>query len=797
MLMKIFCRSLVILLCMFVTAGCADLFDPDADESSTAGGYLSVYDILAERGDYSLFLEAVDLTTFAKTMQGAGLVTVFAPGDDVFGPYIAGKYGVTDVSEIPEDDLTTLVGFHIVQYSYRPIDLLAFSMSGSAVVPEEGDGSCYKYLTMATTPTERMTNPYGYEFDVYSHNKYLPIMSTRFMESRGLADMQADYELLFPDVWWKGSDDQLYVGEAAVIESGITALNGYLYIIDNVAAPLNTIYDELNNDWAAEYSLFAELCQRVDYFEYSSDYTEVYADYGDSLFLHMTWATSVSGEDSDELAELGSEWTYHYSDVFDRAMKYTVHCFAPTNRYLETFLLEYFGDYFEDGNKDYVSQLPFNVIYHILRTFIFDKRELIFPSELADGLVGNNGEVWYLSDDVIQDVKMCSNGVIYGLDTILTNVVFNSVVEPIMTNPDYQYFANAITSDETYIMTASASNDYTFFVRSDDVIYSGSDSRFIDYEVDKIYPDYGTINFKYGATITAEDEADVSLMLKNNMVYGLVDGVTPVYNDGQVYGATPEGSERIRYYRTIGFSTSVRYFYTVDGDIYDQYDQVLNISNTYTGYNGTVYQVDREMVTEDEVSTVAQLLDLDANYSTFAALLMKVGIRSGSVLYDSSGSSITATMLFAPKEEYLAEAIRNGGVPAVSYVEGVDIIDSLVYSDSDHEFEELEDYLRYYFVSTVTNDLPTYLLPSLGSSGVTGDDDYSVRVISSIPYILETDIECLDISWSLEDPNVLTVTDNSNTSCRTSEETKLQFASDGVLYALEGAFDYNTMYEFK
>lgn len=839
MLMKIFCRSLVILLCMFVTAGCVDFFDPNASESEVEAAYGTAYEILEERGDHTLFLEAAalvedaGLTAFKSKLQGSSLVTVFAPDDIMFATYLAGKYKVQSVAEMATnqewlEDLEILLGFHMVQYSFRPVDFLSFSVSGNAVVPQfDETAGCYKYLTFSREAIVNNTSPStGYNYDVFSREKYLTVMSSNLLKDRfdDEATAQKNYELLFPEVWWAGLDDQLYAGNAVVTESGIPALNGYLYIIDNVATPLNTIYDEVHETWAAEYTVFQQLCDRINYYYYDSDITTAYApNYGDSLHLHYTWMAPVIGSDGSEIAELASEWSAHESDDYDTRMRNTVHCLVPTDRHLEPFILETFAEYFEEeGTEDFVSKLPRNVVYHLLRTFVIDKRDIIFPTELAEGVYGNNGEMFYINLEDVQDVVMCSNGIFYGLDTLITNSIFTSIMKPIMTDPDYQYYANAMTADNSYVQAANTSNEFTIFMMSDDDIYDLSTFRMIDLSEDDLVPDYGGFTFMQG---TAEESIDdVSYRVTRNMAYGSVDGIIPLYKVGAAESIETDG--RYRYYRTIGWSTDDdergRFFYTLRGTVYDENELKLNIVDTYDdtnvfdGVNGKIYIVESEFSTA--TSMPATLIAANEEITLFTQLMSRAGLGTGTTAFLTMTNE---SMMFIPCDDAMRLAFEADAVPYVELAWLLDeelseeageevLVETLIFdftTGSDELLDQMKQqalakYVRYHFVSETVNGLATPILPGFGISSTASDDSFSEKLITQIQYTGETEIERVTISWEPDDePNILTL---SNYSGRTVVKTKLtgtmstplQFSTTGALYVLDGYFDYNTMYEF-
>lgn len=224
--------------------GCSDLFDNTTDGGKYSLG--TIRQVLEQRGDYGMFIEALDLTGYGRLVDGGGLATVFAPDDVSFSRYLSQTYGTSDLTAVPIEELTVLVGYHMIQFAYNTDDFLAFTVTSQDEDAEQGDGSCYKYKTYARAPVTDFVDPKsGRTYSIFSQEKYLPVISTRLFTGRASANPEQDYKSFFPDGNWIGADDRLYAGNAAVIESGIPTDNGYLYLIDDVSHPLPTLYTAL------------------------------------------------------------------------------------------------------------------------------------------------------------------------------------------------------------------------------------------------------------------------------------------------------------------------------------------------------------------------------------------------------------------------------------------------------------------------------------------------------------------------------------------------------------------------
>lgn len=91
---------------------------------------------------------------------------------------------------------------------------------------------------------------------VYQREKYLPVISTKMFETQKCTNYEQTYKYFFPDVNWQGDNEKLYVANASIKEVGIPTDNGYIYVIDKVVTPRQTIYEALQTAEQANFSTF-------------------------------------------------------------------------------------------------------------------------------------------------------------------------------------------------------------------------------------------------------------------------------------------------------------------------------------------------------------------------------------------------------------------------------------------------------------------------------------------------------------------------------------------------------------
>lgn len=729
---------------MLFLVACESMDEKDGGKYSLG----STCRILESRGNFTSFIKALDRSGYRRLVDGGGLVTVFAPDDAAFGSYLQKKYGTTDVDQVPVEELTLLVGCHMIQFAYTTEDFLSFSMVSSDDGTDTGDGSCYKYKTYGRPAIEEYTDPLNRrKVKIFSREKYMPVFSTRMFAKRGISDAEGDYRLLFPDVNWQGADDRLYAGNAAVTESGIPTDNGYLYIVDKVMEPARTIYKELSdNSSSVDYSLCKGLFDRVSLYKYDAAVSKNYAGAsGDSLFYFYHWKEPLR---MSEIPEIASEWTYHDESgvVFDRGLRYANNCFLPQDDVLKEYLKNYFSEYGTQTQEDFLDLIPKNAIYHFLRAHVYGTRDLILPSELnMSPVVGVNGEHFNLSTSELKDVRYCSNGVIYGMDKIFEPAVFTRLTAPLFRYPQFSFYARAFNTKNMYQQTVDVNNRFSLFIQNDqDLATAGYSSS----EGSTTHGDY-TFRSKSGNM----NANAVSNLLMSQFVYGDLPAL--------------EETDARRYFVAKDEKT---YFYVKDKALFDYSGKEVSVKATFDTDNGTVYQTDRVIPARAGAYSETGKLP---EYQQFKSLMITAGLGN------NSGGLVTPIadgLVFFPTNEAILAAKSARMIPEVV----------------DGDVTELRKYLQYYFVPLKKNKLNFYLLPGLGPEGAT-DEAYSGRYVTLSEYQNETDAKTMGIAWNPDVPESLTITDMAGNTI-TTEPGVIYLRTNCATYSINTCFDYRTMY---
>lgn len=110
----------VALLALFVTLGIS--CDNDDDTTTTPVADMTITGIAVENKDFSILVEALTKADLAKTLQGVGPYTVFAPTNAAFTAFLK-TTPYTAIKDVPTATLTQILLNHVVSGTVKSTDL--------------------------------------------------------------------------------------------------------------------------------------------------------------------------------------------------------------------------------------------------------------------------------------------------------------------------------------------------------------------------------------------------------------------------------------------------------------------------------------------------------------------------------------------------------------------------------------------------------------------------------------------------------------------------------------------------
>ena len=557
-----------------------------------------------------------------------------------------------------------------------------FRPEGDLITDEEMNknaGLYYKFRTRSSNvPTMEVEASTGKRRMVYHLDRFIPVFSYRFWDTKKL-DAASNYTYFYPNSTWKGTEG-FNVSNAAVSEYEILADNGYVYIVDQVIEPLETIYTQLESN--ENYSIFFNLYNENTTYTYDATLSK---DFGaalgaDSLFIH-THGTS--------LPAIAVEWySTKYSDVANNASKaYSV--FAPSDVAMNNF----FDNYWEKGGYESLDDVDDLAMKYMLNQFIY-KDGIAFPDEITSGKVKNMYDMVFNFDpSKVTDKSMCVNGVFYGLNTMDTPILFASVVGPAFRNKDCNYYLYML--DGTGLITAYSSQDtkYVLLVPTNEQI-----------ESEDIY----LRTYADGSKLQQETE-DGLVDVSSSVMRTIVNIHTATGVDGLKTNGT----------QVLATQTGFNYWYVKDGKITSSaaYNQILEPDNNVEPFseftevkngndnwnNGRTYMYSGTALFQAQEGDGLQhkLSVCNDNryvYYQFAQLLQKAGmVMSSNYIFGLAGAY--HVIGFIPTNEAISTAIAAGQIP------GMDATGAVTSS------LELRQYLLSYFIRDRENALISYPYP--------------------------------------------------------------------------------------
>ena len=702
-------RTLLVALCL-LSAGaflvsCHDIAD---DDHYAAPSWLkgNAWQVLESEGNYTSFLRAVELSGFKPIVAGQSILTVMAPDDQAWQSYLTelGYQSVEDMNAKSPGELKKTVGYHLMYYAYDWDKLVNFR-------PNEGDGATYeqkqndaglwyKHRTRSQDDMELFRGKVDSRdttVTVYHYERFLPVLSNKFFQTKGI-DAKTNYEYFFPKSQWSVTGEGFQVANASVTDrQAVVTDNGYLYHINEVIRPLETIYKTLNAN--SNYSHFISLYDT--YAELTPAATETSERVGHVVY-QLTHGV---------LPDIACEWPvtdYRRMATLERA---SYNIFAPSNQAISHFFQTYWKP---EGGYASLSDLdPLVLRYFIMQSFA-DTEEPVFPEEILKRQVQTSfGTPININPENVDDRLICENGVVYGMNKMDAPAIFSSVVGQAFRDTTFQCFLYTLDLSDLILSLASSKTNFQVLMPT---------------------------NKQYNQSEPAM-RLNTTTQGRLLEVYSDVDGNYAIMGQGQArsivnmhtaMGSVSLGVLSTQVYET---NTAFNYWFVHDGKITTnaRFNQQLNPAyegspfvdfhplypSFYTGVlggdswsNGMAYTYDADdLFTEQDGDGLEHLLSVgnDKNYEyyLFAQLLQKAGLvtngKLGSVFIEGN-----RTVTFVPTNEAIRQNLSR--IPGCSKLTVADDF-TLSGNVSATDKPLLANHLRRYFVSSLMNTITSYPYP--------------------------------------------------------------------------------------
>lgn len=702
----------------------------------------SIYEKLEAEGNYSQFLSGAERAGFKPILNGKAILTVMAPDDQAMTSYLRQTYNVESIDQLPVDEVKKLIGFHMLYYSYDKNMMVNFR-------PSEGDGATdeqklvkaglyYKFRTrsqdaveqtkmLVTTANADGTIDSTYQdIFVYHPDRFMPVFSYMMFRSKGI-DAKSNYEYFFPGTTWTG-DGAFQAANASVLNADAkdnVAKNGYIYKVDRVLRPLETIYRELQK--SGKYEKFLSFYDQYKTYSKSEDLTNQFATTSEQK------ATGLYTASFGTLPSIASEWPIGDYKQFTTLSHRAYSIFAPTDQAMQNF----FDDYWRVGGYKSIDDVPTSQMTTLLLHSIFEEKSsgrdqtMIFPEEIENGKIqdSDGNTIKFDTKEVPQDDRIvCSNGVLYGCSVLTPPSMFNSV-----TGPAYQYKKFSIFGTMLSSTASNGSNlDKTFSAEGISYTMLYPENKQLQNSDAQITVAKGSPATIMTQPLTAEEPAALSSSIVTSYVNAhavmAIDGQTqlPTTNTQPAVYATMQASPmKVYWYVKNGkITTSIHHNHALryaantwtDDDIWAEFHP-LDYRGDVNGWtNGHAYSYDSLLFRGNYESNEAfysllsdQNRDTGTEFYGWYSLL-----QAGGFLSAGKVSFMGETCLqFVPTTAALAKAIAQGRIPGTTVEEGTstdapDFFSKITVTDK----MALQYYLVRYFVPLSTAVITNY--PYLG-----------------------------------------------------------------------------------
>lgn len=434
-----------------------------------------IYQVLADKGNFTNYLKCVDRTLFAETLKGGGLYTVFAPNDEALQAYLSSK-GYNSVDQLSDSLVNKLVSYSIVYnaYSYdRLTDVLGGGWDTLTSIKKQT--SYYEPIRRETVNGQQIWVYDLSSFTMADNNyKYVPLYLSRVFErSRSAAQAASDYGIFYPATY-TGKNVQ----NASILNTDIMCENGVIHEIDQVVEPLPTLEQMLDDP---DYSLFKEMINKSGstgekYFityQYNEAVTQYYRKAMpdkniDQVYLkyYTDLAINLNGE--------------RYGASVSEAEKGGYTLFAPNNAAVMKFYNEKLKDYYPEG----LENLSRDVLMYFINAQMID--DLVWPGDYKGSMnslgeffngKGNRGAEFDKNN--YAKIAPASNGFFYGSNDYIKSRFFETVFTEILLNSKYnlanaaftEFYANTLREELMKCeLNGYTQENYTILLPSDSLL---------------------------------------------------------------------------------------------------------------------------------------------------------------------------------------------------------------------------------------------------------------------------------------------------------------------------------------
>ncbi len=489
-----------------------------------------LYTQIKDQSNLSTFTHCLELSGYDSIIDVSGSYTVFAPSDEAFTLYFQNNPKYNSIDEIPLEELTRIVKYHIVQNPWSREQLKSLDIYGwiDTLDINNDEPRGYKRETLLRekdrkygvmydegnilTIVDTLESPW-YRRQTTDSRKYAPLFYQEYFDIYDLTS--DDFEFYFNRTF--DNENDMFYMSGRLDQENIFAENGFIYIIDRVIEPLQNAYQILSTETDNHsYSVFLDLVNKFPVFTYNQEKTfdQPGAEQGfevDSLF-------DIS---FPQLAfDICNEKTTAPSGALglppNVSIRYHHGLIAPTNEAMDELVNEYIAGGLRWGN---LKNTPQHVRRMIVNTHMSENA--IYPADFTKGFYNGELDVVYVDEETIIQQQYGSNCTFIGVDKAIVPRTFKSVSGPVYLNRGYSIAMFAIERAGLLNALKKEDREYMFFIESDQ--NCRDDSSLLYNNVNRRFSAFQVTSMPHQENVL--DENDLRILLMNHLGTALPKGV--------------------------------------------------------------------------------------------------------------------------------------------------------------------------------------------------------------------------------------------------------------------------------
>ncbi|MBN2611234.1 MAG: fasciclin domain-containing protein [Bacteroidales bacterium] len=435
-----------------------------------------LYTQIKDKTTLSLFARCIERTGYDTIINTSGSYTVFAPDDNAFSLYFQSHPQYTSVEDIPIEELSRIVKYHIIQNPWSREQLRSLDVYGwiDTLDINNDQPAGFKRETLLRETDQKygvatdadnnfkivdtLLSPW-YRRNYTDSRKYAPVFYQDYLDIYDLTS--DDYEFYFGRPF-DSPADMYYMG-GKITEGDIFAENGFIHVIDRVIEPLQNASQILSTEVGENsYSKFFDLVNYFPEFTYNEERT--FDQPGAELGYEVDSLFDISYPDLafDIINEKTKAPKGTIGLPSNVSIRYHHGLVAPTNEALDAFENEYFVGGFQWGS---IRNAPRHLKRMIVNTYM--STYPIYPKDFADGFMNGESDIVSLDQSSVVQQQYGSNCTFIGVDQAIVPRAFSSVTGPVYLNRGYSYAMYAIERAGLISTLKKADRDYLLFVESD------------------------------------------------------------------------------------------------------------------------------------------------------------------------------------------------------------------------------------------------------------------------------------------------------------------------------------------